>query len=64
LTDVGAIDVERASYGVFSSDPQAAFERWAELREWSTTVSDVAIPYGSNNSDLPFRTRGRSSASA
>jgi 2,4-diketo-3-deoxy-L-fuconate hydrolase len=30
-----ALDVERASDGVFSSDPQAAYARWDELTAWA-----------------------------
>lgn len=29
------IDLERRSEGAFSSDPMAAFERWADLRDWA-----------------------------
>ncbi len=35
-----AIDVERASSGRFSSDPQAVYGRWAEFLDWAGTVSD------------------------
>jgi 2,4-diketo-3-deoxy-L-fuconate hydrolase len=35
ITADGAIDVERASGGRFSADPQAAFERWDELLAWA-----------------------------
>jgi len=35
VTEAGAVDVETASQGLFSSDPQLAFERWRELREWA-----------------------------
>jgi len=30
----GAVDVENASHGVFSPDPQAVFERWADFVAW------------------------------
>ena len=30
-----AIDVERASEGRFSADPQAVYDRWAEFRAWA-----------------------------
>jgi 2-keto-4-pentenoate hydratase/2-oxohepta-3-ene-1,7-dioic acid hydratase in catechol pathway len=33
--DDGAVDVEKASDGLFSSDPQAAFDRWAEFTAWA-----------------------------
>jgi 2-keto-4-pentenoate hydratase/2-oxohepta-3-ene-1,7-dioic acid hydratase in catechol pathway len=33
-----AFDVERASAGRFSSDPQRAFDHWDELREWGSAI--------------------------
>jgi 2-keto-4-pentenoate hydratase/2-oxohepta-3-ene-1,7-dioic acid hydratase in catechol pathway len=36
------LDVERASDGVFATDPMAAFERWDELAAWARTV-DVGV---------------------
>ncbi|MGW9438621.1 fumarylacetoacetate hydrolase family protein [Streptomyces sp. NPDC055607] len=36
ITDSGAVDVERASRGLFSSEPQAVYERWNEFRQWAT----------------------------
>ena len=38
------LDVERASEGVFSSDPMAAFARWDELVAWAGTVDVAAHP--------------------
>lgn len=35
----GAVDVEQASDGRFASDPHAAYERFAQLREWATAVA-------------------------
>jgi 2-keto-4-pentenoate hydratase/2-oxohepta-3-ene-1,7-dioic acid hydratase in catechol pathway len=35
LTDAGGVDVETASRGRFAADPQAAYARWPELREWA-----------------------------
>jgi 2-keto-4-pentenoate hydratase/2-oxohepta-3-ene-1,7-dioic acid hydratase in catechol pathway len=35
LGEHGAIDVERASNGKFTSDPQAVYPRWREFREWA-----------------------------
>ena len=35
----GAVDVEVASSGHFSADPQAAYERFGELSDWAATVS-------------------------
>ena len=34
----GSVDVERASRGRFSSKPQAAFERMADLSAWAATI--------------------------
>ena len=35
----GAVDVEVASSGRFTADPQAAYERFGELSDWAATVS-------------------------
>ncbi|WP_411144540.1 fumarylacetoacetate hydrolase family protein [Streptomyces sp. x-80] len=35
IADQRAIDIEQASGGLFSSDPQAVYERWAEFRAWA-----------------------------
>ncbi|MFJ8861552.1 fumarylacetoacetate hydrolase family protein [Streptomyces sp. NPDC102451] len=35
IADGRAIDVERASGGVFAADPQAVYERWDEFRTWA-----------------------------
>ncbi|MFI2189115.1 fumarylacetoacetate hydrolase family protein [Streptomyces sioyaensis] len=37
VLDDGAVDVEKACGGVFPSDPQAVFDRWAEFTEWART---------------------------
>jgi 2-keto-4-pentenoate hydratase/2-oxohepta-3-ene-1,7-dioic acid hydratase in catechol pathway len=42
LTDAGAIDAERASNGRFGSDPQAAYERWAEFAAWARSADAAA----------------------
>lgn len=34
-----ALDVERASSGLFSSDPQAVYSRWDEFRSWAAGAS-------------------------
>jgi 2-keto-4-pentenoate hydratase/2-oxohepta-3-ene-1,7-dioic acid hydratase in catechol pathway len=34
-----AVDVERASEGLFGSSPQAIYDRWADFREWAATVT-------------------------
>jgi 2-keto-4-pentenoate hydratase/2-oxohepta-3-ene-1,7-dioic acid hydratase in catechol pathway len=36
--DAGAVDVERASGGRFTSDPQAVYDRWDEFGEWAPDV--------------------------
>jgi 2-keto-4-pentenoate hydratase/2-oxohepta-3-ene-1,7-dioic acid hydratase in catechol pathway len=33
-----AVDVEQASAGRFSADPQSVYDRWAEFRAWSRAV--------------------------
>jgi len=47
----GAVDVERASGGAFSAEPQLAFERWDELRSWwaaneATAAASAAVDFG------------------
>jgi 2-keto-4-pentenoate hydratase/2-oxohepta-3-ene-1,7-dioic acid hydratase in catechol pathway len=44
----GAVDIERASNGQFSSDPQAVYARFEELRTWSSGAS------GASGADEPF----------
>ena len=45
VTDAGAIDVESASAGRFSSDPQRVYERWFEFVEWAEkTPSAEPVP--------------------
>jgi len=38
ITDIGAVDVERASNGLFSADPQAVYERWEEFLGWAPSA--------------------------
>ncbi|WP_181783424.1 fumarylacetoacetate hydrolase family protein [Pseudonocardia pini] len=38
VTDAGAVDVETASAGRFSADPQAVYPRWAEFTAWAETA--------------------------
>jgi 2,4-diketo-3-deoxy-L-fuconate hydrolase len=46
ITDAGAIDVEEASAGQFSSDPQLVYERWFEFVEWAAEApSGAAVPF-------------------
>jgi 2-keto-4-pentenoate hydratase/2-oxohepta-3-ene-1,7-dioic acid hydratase in catechol pathway len=35
LHDDGGVDVEKASEGLFSSDPQAVFDRWEKFTAWA-----------------------------
>ncbi|MFD5098252.1 fumarylacetoacetate hydrolase family protein [Streptomyces albidochromogenes] len=37
--DDGVVDVEKASDGLFPSDPQAVFDCWAELRAWAGSAA-------------------------
>lgn len=46
-----ALDVERASSGTFSADPQAVYSRWAEFVEWGAT-QDVSAGVTFTSSDL------------
>ncbi|WP_351229095.1 fumarylacetoacetate hydrolase family protein [Streptomyces sp. NPDC002133] len=39
VLDDGVVDVEKASDGLFSSDPQAVFDRWAEFRDWARSAA-------------------------
>ncbi len=41
LVGGGTVDVERASSGRFGSDPQRAFDRFTELREWAAKVTEA-----------------------
>ncbi|MFG2592326.1 fumarylacetoacetate hydrolase family protein [Streptomyces sp. NPDC048438] len=42
--DDTAVDVEKASRGRFSSDPQAIYERWRDFRVWASSTD---LPAGS-----------------
>lgn len=46
-----AVDVETLSNGVFSSDPQAVFDRWSEFREWAADA-DLSSAKPFKDSDL------------
>ncbi|MFC8722352.1 fumarylacetoacetate hydrolase, partial [Kitasatospora sp. NPDC057198] len=39
IVDGKAVDVETASGGAFSSDPQAVYERWEAFRSWAATAN-------------------------
>jgi 2-keto-4-pentenoate hydratase/2-oxohepta-3-ene-1,7-dioic acid hydratase in catechol pathway len=46
LAGDGAVDVERASGGVFTADPQAVYERWEEFAAWAREADvSAAEPY-------------------
>jgi 2,4-didehydro-3-deoxy-L-rhamnonate hydrolase len=54
ITDEGAIDVEQASAGRFSSDPQLVYERWFEFVEWAEKGSSAAaVPFGAQQLGPP-----------
>jgi 2,4-didehydro-3-deoxy-L-rhamnonate hydrolase len=38
IVDGGAVDVERASGGLFSAEPQAVYQRWEEFVGWAATA--------------------------
>ncbi|MGW2173347.1 fumarylacetoacetate hydrolase family protein [Streptomyces sp. NPDC001705] len=44
VVDGLAVDVEEASGGRFTADPQAVYERWEEFRQW---VAQASLPEGS-----------------
>lgn len=54
VTDAGAIDVEGASAGRFSSDPQRIYERWFEFVEWAEeTPAAEPVPFGTQQLGPP-----------
>jgi 2,4-diketo-3-deoxy-L-fuconate hydrolase len=54
ITDEGAIDVEEASTGRFSSDPQQVYERWLEFVEWARGAPPAAvIPFSADQLGPP-----------
>jgi hypothetical protein len=59
LVDVrGAIDVEAASAGRFSPDPQAIYEQWAQFSAWYAAASETirtadATPYSADELGAP-----------
>ncbi len=50
----GAVDVEQASRGLFASDPQAVYDRWAEFsaRAAATDLS-AAVPFAAEDLGAP-----------
>ncbi|MFE7116327.1 fumarylacetoacetate hydrolase family protein [Streptomyces sp. NPDC057654] len=49
-----AVDVERASGGLFAAEPQAVYGRWAEFRDWAATadLSD-GVPFSPQDLGAP-----------
>lgn len=46
------VDVEAASQGLFSADPQAIYERWSEFRQWAQSADlSHATPIGLDELD-------------
>jgi 2,4-didehydro-3-deoxy-L-rhamnonate hydrolase len=61
LTGDGALDVERASGGRFSSDPQAVYGRWAEFASWAAGAgASGAQPYDAALLGAPAPAPGQS----
>ena len=52
-TDEGAVDIEEASAGRFSSDPQRVYERWLEFVEWAREAPATAIPFSAEQLGPP-----------
>ncbi|MFF3261924.1 fumarylacetoacetate hydrolase family protein [Streptomyces sp. NPDC002932] len=49
-----AIDVERASGGVFAADPQAVYERWDEFRTWADGAGlSAGVPFEASGLGSP-----------
>ena len=51
--DGGAVDVEQASGGVFSQDPQAVYRRWDEFSQWAAQQPGVPQPYSADKLGPP-----------
>src|SRR4051812_243235 len=49
----GAIDVERASGGRFTSDPQAVYARWEEFLAWAAAPMPAASPFSEDELGPP-----------
>jgi 2-keto-4-pentenoate hydratase/2-oxohepta-3-ene-1,7-dioic acid hydratase in catechol pathway len=48
-----ALDVERASSGTFSADPQAVFDRWDEFVRWAPTAVGERQPFDRHDLEAP-----------
>jgi 2-keto-4-pentenoate hydratase/2-oxohepta-3-ene-1,7-dioic acid hydratase in catechol pathway len=55
FTDAGAIDVEKASGGRFSADPQSVYEQWDAFTAWAAQAISAAdaIPFAMEDLDAP-----------
>ena len=54
VADGRALDVETASGGEFSSDPQAVYERWDEFVAWATAAdAGAAVAYSDDDLGAP-----------
>jgi len=54
LTAAGAIDVEKASGGRFTADPQAVLVKWREFRDWAASAPNGdAKPYAEADLHCP-----------
>ena len=50
----GALDVEQASQGTFSADPQAVYDRWTEFTAWAAGVDlGAAAPFSAADLGAP-----------
>ena len=56
LVSGGAVDAERASGGLFSADPQAAYSRFDELRTWASSVGEADEPFDQIRAGSPVPT--------
>lgn len=45
VTGDRAVDVDQASGGRFSADPQAIYDVWDDFRAWADTVADAGEPF-------------------
>jgi len=52
LVEGNAVDVERASGGTFSADPQAVYARWEEFSAWAAGAADLPEGTGFAATDL------------
>lgn len=53
VVEGGAVDVERASAGRFSADPQAVYERWDDFRDWIASATLSPVPFDERRLGAP-----------